>query len=94
MAARMRFAEGYRRNTRIVDEYSLSAREGQVLWLVAQGKRNKEIAELLGISICTVKIHLANIFFKLGVGSRTEAVRQALALDQLPTGDLVKVPAA
>lgn len=48
--------------------------------LVADGLRNREIAERLGISEHTVKFHLAAIFGKLGASSRTEVVRKALRL--------------
>jgi DNA-binding NarL/FixJ family response regulator len=46
--------------------------------LVAEGKRNKEIASLLGISEETVQVHLKNIFVKLKVSERTAAVNVAL----------------
>lgn len=53
---------------------TLSDRERQVLDRVAQGERNKEIADRLGISERTVKAHLASVFNKLGVDSRAGAV--------------------
>jgi len=57
----------------------LSQREGEVLTLVAQGDRNAAIAARLVISERTVKKHLENVYEKLGVRSRTQAV--AVALD-------------
>jgi len=56
----------------------LSERELEVLKLVTQGKSNQEIADALSLSVRTVQAHLAHIFDKLGVGSRTEAVVLAL----------------
>lgn len=61
-----------------MDANLLSDREIEVLQLVGQGKSNKEIALKLFISVNTVKVHLNNIFKKLGVTSRTEATLYAI----------------
>ena len=60
-----------------------SARELQVLEEVSQGRRNKEIAGRLGISEPGVRFHLANIYRKIGVSQRYEAVRNAQLLGVL-----------
>jgi DNA-binding NarL/FixJ family response regulator len=57
---------------------ALSAREIQVLQLVAEGKSNKDIGTALGLSALTVKSHLARIARKLGTGDRAEMVATAL----------------
>ncbi|GLX02347.1 helix-turn-helix transcriptional regulator [Microtetraspora sp. NBRC 16547] len=51
----------------------LTARESEVLWLVAHGRTSVQTARILQISPRTVEKHLANIYAKLGVASRTEA---------------------
>ena len=61
----------------------LSERELEVLYLIAAGLRNKEIAEKLFISLNTVKTHLKNINGKLGVTNRTKAVARAKELGLL-----------
>jgi DNA-binding CsgD family transcriptional regulator len=55
----------------------LSPRQRQALMCLAEGKTNKEIGETLGISEGTVKIHLLNLFRKLGVRNRVEAAAMA-----------------
>ncbi|MCS6523874.1 MULTISPECIES: response regulator [Curtobacterium] len=62
---------------------SLSAREIEVLRLVADGASNGEVARRLHISEATVKSHLVHVFSKLGVASRTAAVSEARALGVL-----------
>jgi ATP/maltotriose-dependent transcriptional regulator MalT len=59
---------------------ALTAREQDVLALLADGLPNREIAQALTISEHTVKFHLASIFGKLGVSTRTEAVQRGLRL--------------
>jgi DNA-binding NarL/FixJ family response regulator len=63
-----------------VDEYEepLTAREVEVLELLAEGLPNKSIATRLGISDQTVKFHVASICGKLGAANRTQAVRLAV----------------
>ncbi len=56
----------------------LSERELEVLCLMAKGAANKEISAELNIAQSTVKTHITNIFQKLGVNDRTEAVTQAI----------------
>ena len=57
---------------------TLTAREIDVLELLAEGLSNKGIAARLGISDQTVKFHLATIYGKLGTHSRTASVREAV----------------
>src|SRR5579862_6271276 len=59
-------------------EEPLTAREVQVLELLAEGFSNKGIAARLGISDQTVKFHVASISGKLGARNRTDAVRRAV----------------
>jgi two-component system nitrate/nitrite response regulator NarL len=56
----------------------LTAREVQVIELLAEGLPNKAIAARLGISDQTVKFHLASIAGKLGAANRTDTVRRAV----------------
>lgn len=60
---------------------SISQREQQILQMVCSGLSNNEIAEKCSVSISTVKTHLAHIFRKLNVNSRTKAIAQARALN-------------
>jgi DNA-binding NarL/FixJ family response regulator len=62
---------------------SLSSREIEVLQLVADGASNVDVAARLHITDATVKSHLVHVFSKLGVASRTAAVREARSLGVL-----------
>lgn len=64
----------------------LTAREAEVLQLVAGGSTNREIGQALFLSEATVKSHLVHIFTKLGVGSRTAAVAKARELGAIRAG--------
>jgi LuxR family maltose regulon positive regulatory protein len=63
----------------------LSEREIEVLQLIAEGLTNSEIATRLFLSLNTVKVHTRNIYGKLGVHNRTQAVARARALGVLPS---------
>jgi len=71
-----RLASGDARDELIVE--ALTAREHEVLVLVADGLPNREIATALAISEHTVKFHLASVFGKLGVSTRAEAVHKGI----------------
>ena len=64
--------------TREGSEGVISARELEILLLVSRGLSNRRIASSLHLSEATVKRHLANVYPKMGVGSRGEAMREAL----------------
>ncbi|KAJ54242.1 hypothetical protein ACMU_18625 [Actibacterium mucosum KCTC 23349] len=58
---------------RLASEFSLTGREGEVLYWLSQGKTNRDIAEILSLSARTINKHLEQIFQKLGVDNRTSA---------------------
>ena len=66
----------------------LSNRETEMLKLLATGMSNKEMAEELGLSLRTVKAHMSNIFTKMNVASRSEALVEALKLGLVALGDV------
>ena len=57
----------------------LTDREREVLWLLAQGLSNQEVADRMGISLKTARNHVSNILARLQVADRTEAVARARA---------------
>ena len=75
-----RLAQLSRQATLSSSNDTLSGRETEVLQLMAHGSANKAIAAVLSISESTVKTHVSNIFQKLEVGQRTEAVTKAMSL--------------
>ena len=72
------------------DEEGLSRREQEILLLAARGLSNRRIAQELHISEATVKRHLANVYEKMGVGSRGEASQKALIEGWITAGDLTR----
>jgi DNA-binding CsgD family transcriptional regulator len=67
-----------------MQELDISQRELEVLQLVAKGMSNQEIGAELFLSVSTVKTHLSNLFFKLDVTRRTQAVQTGRALQLIP----------
>ena len=71
-------AEPVKIDTRRIAELGLSKREMEVLQLLVEGLSNQEIGERLYVSESTVKSHVSNLFSKLDVKRRTQAVNRAL----------------
>lgn len=71
-------------NTAMVSELELSKRELEILNLLAQGYSNQEIAAKLFVSLSTVKTHNQNLFEKLSVNRRIQAVEKAKSLGLIP----------
>lgn len=67
-----------------LERLGISKREYEVLELMAHGHSNQEIAEKLYVSVNTVKTHLANLFIKLEVSRRTQAIQKAKELRLIP----------
>lgn len=74
----------FARNDAAITALGLSVRECEVLEMLAAGHANKVIARRLDISPNTVKTHVARVYEKLAVASRTQAVQKARTLDILP----------
>lgn len=74
----------FARNDAVIASLGISNRECEVLDMLAAGHANKVIARRLDISPNTVKTHVAKLFEKLEVASRTQAINKARALDIIP----------
>ena len=75
---------GFVLDTSLVSQLELSKRELEILSLLAQGHSNQEIAGKLFVSLSTVKTHIQNLFDKLDVKRRTQAVEKAKRLSLIP----------
>lgn len=71
-------------NEKEQSQRGISKRELEVLELMAQGLANQEIADKLFVSLNTVKSHSSNLFSKLEVSRRTQAIQKAKALSLIP----------
>ncbi len=76
--------EDFTPNTSQINQLELSKRELEVLHLMAQGHTNQEIAGKIFVSLSTVKTHNQNLFIKLEVKRRTQAIEKAKRLKIIP----------
>ena len=76
--------ENFVLDTLLVSQLELSKRELEILSLLAQGHSNQEIAAKLFVSLSTVKTHIQNLFEKLDVKRRIQAVEKAKRLNIIP----------
>lgn len=74
----------FRFNEKNIERLGISKREKEVLELIALGLSNQEIADRLFVSINTIKTHSSNLFIKLDVKRRTEAIQKARTLQLIP----------
>ncbi|HEY9216407.1 MAG TPA: response regulator transcription factor [Phenylobacterium sp.] len=74
----------FARNEAALAALGLTRQEVRVLERLAAGQSNKEIARTLGLSPNTVKTHVANLYGKLEVGRRTQAIGKARELHRIP----------
>lgn len=76
--------EDFTPNTSLIAQLELSRRELEILNLMAKGHSNEEIAAEIFVSLSTVKTHNQNLFAKLDVKRRTQAVEKAKRLNLIP----------
>lgn len=84
LSARKAAGSAFVRNDAALKSLGLTAQEVRVLERLAAGQSNKEIARTLGLSPNTVKTHVGNLFAKLSVSRRLQAVRKARDLELIP----------
>lgn len=72
--------KGFTINETELKKLNLSNREYEILWLLAKGNSNTDIAENLFLSLSTIKTHVSNLYFKMEVKSRTQAIEKAKRL--------------
>jgi DNA-binding CsgD family transcriptional regulator len=77
-------ASKFQPNDKVIGQLKITPREFEVLQLISQGLSNQEIAAMLFVSLNTVKTHTANVFDKLDVQRRIQAVQKAKSLGLLP----------
>lgn len=77
-------ANGYLLDEDTLQHLGISKREHEVLELMAEGCSNQEIADRLFVSVNTVKTHSSNLFSKLDVSRRTQAIEKAKRLRLIP----------
>lgn len=82
--ARRAPSPAFEKNTAALAALGVTQRELQVLELLAAGKANKEIAQVLGVSPNTVKSQVASLYQKLEVQRRTQAIQKARELALIP----------
>jgi DNA-binding CsgD family transcriptional regulator len=75
---------GFVVNTSLISQLEISKRELEILNLMAQGHSNQEIAAKIFVSLSTVKSHNQNLFLKLDVKRRTQAIEKAKRLSLIP----------
>jgi NarL family two-component system response regulator LiaR len=75
---------GFVLNENLLRQSGISKREYEVLELMASGLSNQEIADKLFVSLNTIKTHTSNLFLKLDVKRRTQAIQKAKELQLIP----------
>ena len=74
----------FKLNEALLSSLRISSRELEVLQLMAQGLSNKQIADSLFVSLNTIKTHVTNLFIKMEVERRTQAIEKAKRLSLIP----------